>query len=180
MNVSSQLLTLVPPSKARRVRTPEQKAKRRVLFAARTLEQREDDARRKAKQNKALSQEQRVKRTVYHVTYRAAHPDTPKRRAQHAVSGHKYKALHKERARTLRRFRDFGLAPEAFDVLLDIQRGACAICRVPMASPHVDHDHATGRVRGLLCSGCNRGLGGFRDSPKSLVAAADYLSKGTP
>lgn len=61
--------------------------------------------------------------------------------------------------------------------LLADQDGVCAICGA--ANPeHVDHDHATGYIRGILCFNCNGGLGQFRDSIKYLGKAIDYL-KGT-
>lgn len=56
------------------------------------------------------------------------------------------------------------------------QRGLCAICRKkPKGRLHVDHDHRTGKVRGLLCQQCNHGLGLFYDSIKSLRTAIMYL-----
>ncbi|AQX82044.1 hypothetical protein BWO91_06290 [Plantibacter flavus] len=59
------------------------------------------------------------------------------------------------------------------------QQGACAICRKTEAQNGkalaVDHDHETGRVRGLLCDQCNIALGRFQDSPENLRRALDYL-----
>ncbi len=52
----------------------------------------------------------------------------------------------------------------------------CLICK-ENKKLHVDHNHETGKVRGLLCTGCNTGLGSFQENIKSLRAAVDYLSK---
>lgn len=69
----------------------------------------------------------------------------------------------------------YGLTIEEWDALLIAQSGRCLICLDPMRDPHVDHDHGTGEVRGLLCQSCNLGLGHFRDRPDLLRAAADYV-----
>ena len=58
------------------------------------------------------------------------------------------------------------------------QHGKCAICLVvfsKLSSAHVDHDHKTGVVRGLLCGNCNNGLGRFKDSHEFLESASKYL-----
>lgn len=56
------------------------------------------------------------------------------------------------------------------------QGGVCAVCFDPLGpDAHVDHDHESGLVRGLLCRSCNLGLGNFKDDPVRLAAAADYL-----
>lgn len=63
------------------------------------------------------------------------------------------------------------------------QGGLCAICRRPQTGRWksrlkqlgVDHDHVTGEIRGLLCDGCNHGLGSFRNDPALLAAGIDYL-----
>jgi hypothetical protein len=81
-----------------------------------------------------------------------------------------------ERAGYLRR--TFGITPDDYDRLLDEQSGGCAICRRKPRSGtslHVDHDHETGEVRGLLCFRCNGGLGQFKELPGRLRDAAEYL-----
>ena len=66
---------------------------------------------------------------------------------------------------------------------LQEQGGKCAVCGcvgVPSATKrfwHVDHDHATGEVRGILCPRCNRALGLFKDDVSVLMAAIRYLTK---
>ncbi len=56
----------------------------------------------------------------------------------------------------------------------EAQNGLCAMCRDGPAA-HVDHDHVSGQVRGLLCFNCNAGLGLFKDRTVVLAAAITYL-----
>lgn len=59
--------------------------------------------------------------------------------------------------------------------MVEAQGGCCAICRVRPAA-HVDHDHETGAVRGVLCFTCNVGLGNVNDEPDRVLLAYDYLT----
>lgn len=73
----------------------------------------------------------------------------------------------------------FGITIERYEALLEAQGGACLICRAaPSANAalHVDHDHETGEIRGLLCVNCNQSLGQLRDDPDLLVRAVSYLT----
>lgn len=77
----------------------------------------------------------------------------------------------------------FGITPEQYDAMLASQDGKCAICSSDNPGGrgryfHVDHDHSTGRIRGLLCHGCNTGIGLLRDDPSILSAALAYLHRG--
>ena len=84
-------------------------------------------------------------------------------------------------------FKLYGITQEDYDALLEKQHGVCAICHKPSkpggkrsaSRLHVDHDHETGRVRGLLCNRCNLGIGHLHDSPVLLLSALKYLN-GTP
>lgn len=75
--------------------------------------------------------------------------------------------------------RAYGISLAERDSILKQQEGRCAICaKVEHASDHrlcVDHDHETGRVRGLLCYNCNRALGYFGESAATLKLALQYL-----
>ena len=70
--------------------------------------------------------------------------------------------------------RRYGITAEHYDQMLAEQGGLCALCREAPAE-HVDHDHKTGRVRGLLCFNCNGALGQFRDRRDLILAAISYL-----
>ncbi len=82
---------------------------------------------------------------------------------------------HKAIQRRSRLKLKYGLDEAAWDAMLIAQAGRCAICTDPMLRPQVDHCHTTGDVRGLLCRGCNQGIGLLRDDPVRLQAAVLYL-----
>jgi hypothetical protein len=73
----------------------------------------------------------------------------------------------------------YKLSVVEYEELLAAQGGVCAICSIPPGKRrlHVDHDHATGKVRGILCNSCNTGLGHFRDDPVLLDLARRYLTQ---
>lgn len=78
------------------------------------------------------------------------------------------------------RLRMYGLTDEAFMRLMEKQDNKCGICQTLFGNKvkmHVDHDHKTGLVRGILCGHCNLGIGKFGDSPEHLRAAAAYLER---
>jgi len=110
--------------------------------------------------------------------------DFPKNRSSRSGLGTYCKPCHnricrenKEKhggARNYHLRRRYGITVEHFDRMFAEQGGLCAICREAPAE-HVDHDHATGRVRALLCLNCNGALGQFRDRPELTLAAYAYL-----
>lgn len=77
----------------------------------------------------------------------------------------------------------YGLNHNEFGKIFAAQKGKCAICRKAdvgrkgSTTLHVDHCHKTRMVRGLLCNGCNNGLGRFKDDPTLLRKAIAYLKK---
>ena len=73
------------------------------------------------------------------------------------------------------RFKLYGITPKIYESMVDSQGGRCLICDVQSDKLCIDHCHDTGKVRGLLCSSCNAGLGFFRDSVDKLEKAIDYL-----
>lgn len=104
--------------------------------------------------------------------WRAAHPNHQR---------DKIMANPEYRAAIVRKSR-LGIQPHEFDALWSNQDGCCAICsieltRIGMHGAHVDHDHATGRIRGLLCKRCNTALGMMRDSPDLLRRSIQYLEQ---
>jgi DNA-directed RNA polymerase subunit RPC12/RpoP len=75
--------------------------------------------------------------------------------------------------RTLLRY---NLTLDQYYAMEDSQDFVCAICGEENAF-HVDHNHTTNKVRGLLCPWCNNGLGNYKDDPRKLRSAAQYLEE---
>jgi Recombination endonuclease VII len=72
--------------------------------------------------------------------------------------------------------RRYGIGAAEVEAMISRQAGACLICLRSLGDKaHVDHDHETGAVRGMLCFNCNGGLGQFGDDPDLLRRAAEYL-----
>lgn len=91
-------------------------------------------------------------------------------------------AENKERYRGYDIKRRYKFTLEDYKSLAEKQNGCCKICGTKKPSVrekyfHVDHCHSTGKIRGLLCSDCNMGLGKFKDKPELLISAARYLTE---
>lgn len=77
----------------------------------------------------------------------------------------------------------YGVTPEWYDAMMELQGGVCAVCGQPeyvmrhgkVKLLSVDHDHVSGTARGLLCQGCNQGIGHLGEDPARMEAAARYL-----
>lgn len=107
--------------------------------------------------------------------WRKTQPDYDKRR---------YQAVKVE-TRERHLVRKYGVTLAGYDAMLNQQGGKCAICLTTPETQrygvfHVDHCHATGAVRGLLCRGCNNVLGVVNDNPEALARAIAYLGIQAP
>jgi hypothetical protein len=84
------------------------------------------------------------------------------------------------RDRAAKQKKAHGVTPEFYSKMIATQHGRCAICgrdlsTLPPKKVHIDHDHKTGIVRGILCHWCNLGIGKFKDDPSALRRAFAYI-----
>lgn len=87
----------------------------------------------------------------------------------------KYKEMTEREMHLWKKYR---LTPQELEFIIHQQDGKCAICEVYiLEKPYVDHNHSTGRIRGLLCNACNNGLAMFKDNIEIMKKAIEYLEK---
>lgn len=150
---------------------------RRARYAAKkeainTHRREYEEARRKRETPEEEARRERVRK--YQKAYHDSHREQAKERLKHPESA---KKLIRNKRRV--RFRKYGITPEQAETMFAEQGKCCAICKSTDSRNgrdwSTDHSHVTGKVRGILCHGCNTGLGGFRDSIQSLHAAIAYL-----
>lgn len=146
--------------------TEEQKTKAKIWRDA-NKEKRAEYQREYAKRN-------RHKLRQYSKDFYERNPDKPY---------HKYDSSQRDKSRISHHKYKFGVTAEMFNEMYEAQAGQCCLCKVHFDSsskstkPHLDHDHMTNKVRGLLCHRCNVGLGQFKDNIDTLKAAVQYLDQ---
>lgn len=91
----------------------------------------------------------------------------------------KWKAKNPDKVKSAALMSDYGINLNQYNDMLKAQQDSCAICKQHKDSftnaLHVDHNHITGKVRGLLCLSCNRALGLLKDNKDLFLSAANYL-----
>jgi Recombination endonuclease VII len=107
--------------------------------------------------------------------------EKPGARAKAAEVARQWRKDNPERARLHHLRVTYGVMPETYAAMLAAQNGRCAICDRPpngRGGLHVDHDHKTGEIRGLLCHSCNVSIGHFQDDPTLIAKVVEYLIVG--
>lgn len=99
---------------------------------------------------------------------------------KHNAQSKQWAKNNPERSKFLRKrkmlLRNYNMTIEQFNKMVEIQESKCAICKKP-ASLHVDHCHATNKIRALLCGPCNRGIGMFKENIDVLLEAINYINR---
>jgi len=136
---------------------------------------------KKAAYDKVYAAIHKTELAIHHRDYYLAHQE--ERRAYRVSHAEHYKALriaYRERKREWGLMRRYGLSQEELSALLTKQGGICAICESSswgQLGPVVDHDHVSGKIRGILCVKCNLILGKLKDSPEFARKFITYLEK---
>ena len=108
--------------------------------------------------------------------WREANPERYKAYRRRYLAEHGEEKRRRDREGHLRR--KYGVNQNMFEALVSAQLGNCVICGANEdLNLHIDHDHRTNKVRGLLCGKCNKAIGLLNDDPELLMAAKLYLEQ---
>jgi restriction endonuclease Mrr len=113
---------------------------------------------------------------------RAVANETAEQKAKKCAQFKQWRKENDEYLFEQRLWKSYKLTRTQYDEFIVKQEDRCKICGKQFtgrASRHVDHNHKTGAVRGLLCNRCNLGIGNFDDDPATLLKAAAYLNEDT-
>jgi hypothetical protein len=138
-------------------------------------------------------EERRIAHNENNKRYKANHPERVKEQRRvwavtHKEDRRKYREANKEKMNKqskewyyAHKEELYGITKDIYNDMLEKQDYRCAICGVSFAvmKPCIDHDHTTGRVRGILCHKCNRGIGFLDDNPGLLRLAAKFVEENT-
>jgi hypothetical protein len=140
--------------------------------------------------NKLYRKENAIKIKQINDIWRKTHPEKIKDYGKKYYKEHpnytkEYNTLNRERIKN-RGLKKYGITLAQYNQLLKEQNGVCAICKQPetiydirtnkLRALAVDHNHITGKTRGLLCSHCNHGVGHFKEDIGILYNTIDYLN----
>ena len=124
------------------------------------------------------------KRDQYNAARKERYATDPDAQLKARAAATAWSAANPEKRKS-QRVKKYGITGDDYDRMLAEQNGCCAICGSSNSGDsrggrfHVDHCHASGIVRGLLCIDCNHGVGKFRDSESRLQSAIEYLRRFT-
>ncbi len=106
---------------------------------------------------------------AYHQDRYAADPEASKKRTKQWQKDNPEAVAH------IRRQTRYGLSRQQYVQMVEEANGVCKLCGEKPKRLVVDHNHATGKVRGLICDFCNKGLGLMKDDIETILKAAEYL-----
>jgi hypothetical protein len=115
------------------------------------------------------------------IEYGRKYRENPEKTESRKQATKRWRESHKEYIKDKALQKNYGITLKEFHLLLSHQNNKCAICEVEftenMPYKHVDHEHSSGIVRGILCVACNQGIGSFKDNPIVIRLSIDYLKK---
>jgi hypothetical protein len=145
------------------------------------------------KKSHEYHKEHKKEEKEYHKKYRqenhehiVAHSKNYRQENKEKIVMHRkeYNDAHKKERKEYRIKATFGLTLSEYNKIYISQKGCCAICKIPESeikgrwkSLCADHNHKTGKVRGLLCPKCNTAIGFFQDDSKIVKEVLFYLDK---